>query len=80
MIGDAPDGAASRDGRVMGTYIHGCFASDAFRRPFSPRSAREAGDLAFEATVEETLDALAEHLAAPSRSSSASSRSPHRST
>ncbi len=29
---DAPDGAVSRDGTVFGTYIHGIFDSDQFRR------------------------------------------------
>ena len=29
-----PDGACSPDGRVMGTYVHGLFASDGFRRAF----------------------------------------------
>ena len=29
---DRPDGAASRDGRVRGTYVHGLFTSDEFRR------------------------------------------------
>src|SRR6185295_16656214 len=32
MIGDRPDGAASPDGRVRGTYVHGLFTSDEFRR------------------------------------------------
>lgn len=63
FIGDAPDGAASADGRVMGTYIHGLFAGDDFRRHFLSRLGAEAGTLAFEPTVEATLDKLAFHLA-----------------
>ena len=63
MIGDAPDGAQSRDGRVIGTYIHGLFSDDAFRRHFLEGLGIHGSDLAFEATVEETLDQLAAHLA-----------------
>ena len=57
------DGAISTDGRVSGAYVHGLFAED------SQRAAWLAGlgvrsDLAYEAEVERTLDALAAHLAA----------------
>jgi adenosylcobyric acid synthase len=63
MIGNTPDGAQSRDGRVIGTYIHGLFSDDAFRRHFIENLGGEAGPLAFEAAVEDTLDELARHLA-----------------
>jgi adenosylcobyric acid synthase len=63
LIGDAPDGAQSRDGRVTGTYLHGLFSDDAFRRHFLESLGAEAGALAFEATLEDTLDELARHLA-----------------
>ena len=62
-IGDRPEGAISADGRVAGTYVHGLFASDAFRRSFLARFDVVAG-LAYEAGVERTLDALADHLEA----------------
>ncbi|MCI4645353.1 MAG: cobyric acid synthase [Hyphomonadaceae bacterium] len=32
MLAGGPDGACSADGRVEGTYLHGAFASDAFRK------------------------------------------------
>ena len=32
------EGAISTDGRVSGTYLHGIFASDAFRAAFTPAS------------------------------------------
>jgi adenosylcobyric acid synthase len=63
MIGNTPDGAQSKNARVMGTYIHGLFSDDAFRRHFLAGLGAETSTLAFEAEVDETLDQLAEHLA-----------------
>ena len=60
-IGNASDGAVSADGTVMGTYLHGVFAADAFRRNFIG-SAAATSTLNYEATVDATLDALAAHL------------------
>ncbi|MDF2983191.1 MAG: cobyric acid synthase CobQ [Devosia sp.] len=60
-IGDAADGAVSADGTVMGTYLHGLFAADSFRRNFLG-SAAATSMLAYETTIDATLDALAEHL------------------
>ena len=60
-VGDAADGAVSADGRVMGTYLHGLFAADAFRRKFLG-SAAATSTLAYEATIDATLDGLAAHL------------------
>jgi len=58
------EGARSNDGRVMGTYLHGLFASDGFRHAFlSGLKARRASDLNYEDEIEATLDALAVHLA-----------------
>ena len=58
-----PDGAISADGRVMGTYVHGLFGEDGVRRAFLNRFGA-ASSLAYDATIEATLDALAAHLAA----------------
>jgi adenosylcobyric acid synthase len=63
MLGDRPDGAASSDGRVQGVYLHGLFASDAFRRVFLDQFGA-ASRLAYETRVEATLDALADHVEA----------------
>ena len=58
------DGAVAPDGRVMGAYLHGLFASDAFRHAFLSRiRAREASDLAYAARIDKVLDDLAAHLA-----------------
>ena len=58
------DGAVSDDGRVAGCYLHGLFASDDFRRTFLAALGGAPSDFAYEAMVENTLDALADHLAA----------------
>ncbi|MEE8280019.1 MAG: cobyric acid synthase [Alphaproteobacteria bacterium] len=62
------DGACSADGRVKGCYLHGIFASDAFRRAFleslSGKSASGDHEADYEARIEGTLDALAAHLEA----------------
>jgi len=59
-----PDGAVSADGRVMGTYVHGLFASDAFRHAFlNSMRARTDSGLAYESQVDRVLDELADHLA-----------------
>ena len=58
------DGAVAADGRVMGAYLHGLFASDAFRHAFLARiRAREPSDLAYAARIDNVLDDLAAHLA-----------------
>ena len=58
------DGAVSRDGRVMGTYIHGLFADDRQRTAWLARLGAGGAMVSYEAQVEETLDRLATHLAA----------------
>ncbi len=63
-VGAEPEGATSADGRVMGTYLHGLFAADAFRRNFLGDGRATAAALAYEASIEATLDALAAHLGA----------------
>ena len=62
-LGSRTDGAISTDCRVYGCYLHGLFASDPFRTAFLGRlrTRREPG-LRYDQDVEETLDALADHL------------------
>jgi adenosylcobyric acid synthase len=55
------DGAASPDGRVQGTYVHGLFTSDGFRRAWLA-GFDVASSIAYEARIEQALDALADHL------------------
>ena len=59
-----PEGAMAPDGRAIGTYIHGLFADDRQRAAWLKRFAAGATNLAYDASIERTLDALAAHLAA----------------
>jgi adenosylcobyric acid synthase len=56
-----PEGAVSRDGRVIGTYLHGIFADDRQRGAWLERFGSNA-TVAYDALVDETLDKLAAHL------------------
>jgi adenosylcobyric acid synthase len=62
-IAGAPDGAISADGRAEGCYVHGLFAADGFRRAYLAGFGRRSS-LAYEAGIEATLDALADHCEA----------------
>lgn len=57
------EGARSPDGRVAGCYVHGLFSSDDFRTRFlAELSSHRTGGLRYETRIEETLNALADHL------------------
>ena len=60
-----PDGARSADGHVMGCYVHGLFAGDAFRRSFL-KTILDTGapSIVWEETIDDALDGLADHLEA----------------
>ncbi len=59
------DGARSADGLVEGTYLHGLFANDAYRRSWLERvAAGSASSLQYEAVVDAALDEVADALAA----------------
>jgi adenosylcobyric acid synthase len=58
-----PEGAVAEDGRILGCYVHGLFASDRFRHDFLNRlRRRRCSGVRYEAMVDETLDRLAAHL------------------
>jgi adenosylcobyric acid synthase len=48
---------------VQGCYVHGLFASDAFRRAWLAGFGATS-HLAYESEIEATLDALADHVEA----------------
>ncbi len=60
----APEGAVAADGRALGTYVHGLFADDRQRAAWLERFAAGSANVAYDASIERTLDALAAHLAA----------------
>ena len=57
------DGAISADGRVAGAYVHGLFADDRQRAAWLALLGTTTG-INYEATIERTLDALADHCEA----------------
>jgi adenosylcobyric acid synthase len=63
IVADEPEGARRADGRVMGSYLHGMFGEDGFRRAFLASLGAVPGSESYGAVVEATLDALADHLA-----------------
>jgi adenosylcobyric acid synthase len=62
MLDGAPEGAVSADGRIHGSYLHGLFASDAFRKAFLARLNIPAADQSYRTRVESALDGLADHI------------------
>jgi adenosylcobyric acid synthase len=58
------DGAMAASGRVAGCYVHGLFASDAYRARLLQQIGADASGLRYEHDVDATLDALAAHLEA----------------
>ncbi len=64
LADESAEGAVSADGRVNGTYVHGLFADDRQSSAWLARFAAGAAGIAYEGLVDQTLDALAAHLAA----------------
>ena len=62
MNNGRPDGAISKDGLIMGTYVHGGFSADGFRSAFLKSLGGKTSALSFSHRIEETLDNLAAHL------------------
>jgi adenosylcobyric acid synthase len=63
VAGGASEGAMSRDGSVIGTYLHGLFADDRQRAAWLVRLGAVSA-IAYDALIDETLDELAAHLEA----------------
>ncbi len=67
---DGLDGLVSADGRVWGSYIHGLFDNDAFRRAFVQCLARRSGrrgeiapgSFSFDQWKDDQYDLLADHV------------------
>ena len=56
-----PEGASSPNGLVQGCYMHGLFNADGFRAAYLAGLGVRS-EVAFEAGVDDALDALAEHV------------------
>ncbi len=57
-----PEGAVSADGLVAGSYLHGMFREDGFRRAYLEQFGSGASSYVYGETVERTLDSLADHV------------------
>ena len=62
LEGDRPDGASNGDGTVMGSYVHGLFASTALRSAFLARLGHKAASGDYQASVNDALDQIAMQL------------------
>jgi adenosylcobyric acid synthase len=63
IIGNLAEGARSEDGRIAGTYLHGLFGADAFRRAFLAELGVASRLDNYDALIDATLDKLAQHIA-----------------
>jgi adenosylcobyric acid synthase len=57
------DGALSESGQIAGAYVHGLFADDRQRAAWLALLGTTSG-VGYEAAIERTLDALADHCEA----------------
>jgi adenosylcobyric acid synthase len=64
IIDGRPDGAVSVDGMVSGTYLHGLFASDAYRAALLKSFGIEGGGENYRLSVDRALDDVAAELEA----------------
>jgi adenosylcobyric acid synthase len=64
QVAGRPEGAVSADGRIAGSYLHGMFRDDAFRAAWLAGFGVTAAPDSYSATVQTTLDALADHMEA----------------
>lgn len=62
IINGNKDGAISRDGKVMGTYLHGLFTSDAFREKLLTSHGIASSEANYEKLVDDALNELANEL------------------
>jgi len=61
-IAGRAEGAVSPTGQVAGSYLHGLFTEDSFRRAWLDAQGVATGATGYGQAVDETLDQLADHL------------------
>ncbi|MBY3166392.1 cobyric acid synthase [Rhizobium laguerreae] len=62
IIDGVPDGALSADGRIIGTYLHGLFGSDAYRARLLQSFGLSGEQRNYRESVEQALDEIAGEL------------------
>ena len=62
LLDGVPDGAASPNGRITGTYLHGLFGADGYRQSVLARLGLTGEATSYRAGVETALDEIAEAL------------------
>lgn len=62
LLDSGPDGAVAVGGQVLGTYLHGLFASTGLRRALLARIGVAGSDIDYAASVDAALDAIAAEL------------------
>lgn len=62
-IDGTDEGAVSPDGRIQGSYLHGMFSNDQFRKSWLAQFG-VASTTSYDHSVDQTLDNLADHLEA----------------
>lgn len=63
-IDGRPEGASTKGGQIKGCYLHGLFNSDAFRSEFIAELGGSSQITNYNADVDQTLNALADHIEA----------------
>lgn len=63
-VDGVPEGATSACGRITGSYLHGMFSDDGFRKAWLAGFDVQASALSYGAGVEGVLDDLADHIEA----------------
>ncbi|WP_370228369.1 cobyric acid synthase [Cognatishimia sp.] len=61
-VNNRPEGACSQDQKIQGSYLHGMFRDDSFRAAFLQALGAKSSGSSYDQTVEETLEALADHI------------------
>ena len=56
------EGAVACDGQIAGTYLHGIFSSDDFRKSYLASFGLQTSDLSYNSLIDETLNQLADHM------------------
>ncbi len=62
IVDGRSEGAISLSGLVEGSYFHGMFRGDAFRKAYLEKLGGKASDLSYAANVDQVLEDLADHL------------------